>query len=326
MLKNAIIEAFGLLASWFIVWFVVACLVRSLAPDPTTQLAGPLSDEATRVRFVEEFGLNRPLVVESVSRAFRMLQGDWGISWRTRLPVTEVLTRPATLTIGLGLVSTMISLAVALLLIVIKASRLHRFSQVSVWFNSSTVFLFLAAIPAFVIGLWLTHSALPDILGLPRQGFRSAGVPLWQTLVLPAFCLALPGLGLALPRLLAARSEIIGSAWYQSARAVGRPPRQILLRQGWPFLAAAAGDVAAQVLIASVTGAVAVEYVFSLPGLGTNLVDAVQLGDLPVILGVVAITTLLTFFALGVRAGFALALPSTLRPANMLLTLRSNPR
>jgi len=315
VLKNAVLKLLVLLTSWFIVWFVVAGLVRSLAPDPVTQLAGPLTDEPTRKRFTEEFGLNRPLVVESVSRSFRMLRGDWGISWRTRLPVTEVVLRPSALTVGLALISTIASVAIALLLTLLKTFRPRGRPGILGWFDSSTIFLFLSAIPGFVTGLWLTHSALPAALGLPRQGFHAAGVPLWQTLVLPSICLALPGLGYALPRLLAARTNIIYSTWYRSALAVGRPPRQILITQGWPFLGAAAGDAVAQVFLGSVTGAVAVEYVFSLPGLGTVLVDAVQLGDLPVILGVVGITTLLTFAALSLRAAFSWGLPPLLRSA-----------
>lgn len=324
VLKNAVLKLLVLLASWLMVWFIVTCLVRSLSPDPVTQLAGPLTDEPTRKRFAEEFGLNRPLVVESVNRSFRMLRGDWGISWRTRLPVTEVVLRPSALTIGLALISTIISLTLALLLTLLKTFRPRGRRGIESWFNSSTIFLSLAAIPGFIIGLWLSHSDLPAALGLPRQGFQAAEVPLWRTLVLPSICLGLPGLGLALPRLLAARTNIVYSTWYRSALAVGRSPRKILIQQGWPFLGAAIGDALAQVFVGSITGAVAVEYVFSLPGLGTVLVDAVQLGDLPVILGVVGVTTLLTFAALSVRAWLSWGLPPLLRTSSFMPTLKTN--
>ncbi len=315
-LKNVISEACRLLACWFIVWFIVACLIRSLVPDPATQVAGPLTDAATRKLFTEEFGLDRPLAVESVHRAYQMLHGDWGVSWRTRLPVTEVVAGPTSLSVGLALAATMVSLTLSLIVIAAKSfhQRIHSWAR---WlFSSSTICLFLAALPAFITALWLSNSELPGMLGLPRQGFRSAGVPLWEALLLPSFCLALPGIGLALPRLLAVRSNIVSSGWYRSARSVGQSPRYTLLVQGWPFFAAALGDAFAQVFLSSVTAAVAVEYVFSLPGLGTLLVDSVQLGDVPVLLGVVAITTILTFSALAIRTTCMYALPSGLRPTS----------
>jgi peptide/nickel transport system permease protein len=84
---------------------------------------------------------------------------------------------------------------------------------------------------------------------------------------------------------------------------------------GWPYLLASAGDALAQVLIASVTGAVAVEFVFGLPGLGTTLFDAIQLGDTPVVLGVVGVATIITYAALIVRMVCAAALPKHLRSA-----------
>lgn len=312
-LKRAASELLCLLAGWFIVWFVVACLVRSLAPDPATQLAGPLSDEATRKRFASEFGLDRPLAVESLSRALRMLRGEWGVSWRTRLPVREVVTSPACLTIGLSLLATVAALLTAFTITVTNFSRFNKTTHIGRFVNGSMVWLFLAAIPAFVVALWLIHSSVPDLLGLPRYGFRSTGGPAWRALVLPAFCLALAGLGFAIPRLEATRAYVSGSIWFRNALAVGQWPRRALLSQGWPFFAAALGDVFAQVMIISVTGAVAVEHVFALPGLGTLLVDAVQLGDVPVLLGVVAIATILTYVALSVRGLCAWALPQHLR-------------
>ncbi len=312
-LKSAVSEVACLLASWLIVWFVLAALVRALAPDPATQLAGPLTDPATRRLFVTEFGLDRPLVVESVSRAIRMLIGDWGLSWRTRTPVIEVVTSAATLSIGLALSATGMSLLIALGVTVGGRPYPRETRGVSAFLEPSTLWLFFAAIPAFVTALWLTHSGLPEFLGLPRYGFRSAGVPLWRTLILPTICVALPGLGFAIPRLRAARAYIVQSAWYRGALAVGYSPQRALLLQGWPFIVTAIGDVFAQVLIMSVTGVVAVEYVFSLPGLGTVLVDAVQLGDVPVLLGVVAISTFITYAALVVRGGCSLAVPPSLR-------------
>ena len=312
-LKSAASEVVYLFASWLIVWFVLAALVRALAPDPATQLAGPLTDEATRTLFIEEFGLDRPLVVESFSRAVRMLRGDWGLSWRTRTPVTEVVISAATLSIGLALIATAASLLTALAVTVAGRSRPRNTSGMAKFVDRSALWLFFAAIPAFVTALWLTHSPLPEFLALPRHAFRSAGVPVWKALVLPALCLALPGLGFAIPRLRAAEAYIVRSIWYRSALALGYSPRRALLLQGWPFLIGAIGDAFAQVLIASVTGAVAVEYVFSLPGLGTILVDAVQLGDVPVLLGVVATATFITYAALAIRAVCALPLPSHLR-------------
>ena len=287
--------------------------MRALSPDPATQLAGPLTDPATRRLFISEFGLDRPLMVESFSRAARMLIGDWGVSWRTRTPVIEIVTSATSLSIGLALSATAISLLIALGVTVGWRSVTREIRGMTAFGKLSTLWLLFAAIPAFVTALWLTHSGLPEFLGLPRYGFRSAGVPLWRTLILPTICVALPGLGFAIPRLRTARAYIVQSAWYRGALAVGYSPQRALLQQGWPFLITAMGDVFAQVLIMSVTGVVAVEYVFSLPGLGTVLVDAVQLGDVPVLLGVVAISTFITYAALAVRAVCSLPLPLRLR-------------
>jgi peptide/nickel transport system permease protein len=301
-----------LLVAWFVVWFVISCLIRMLVRDPVTQLAGPLSDPVTRHRFAEEFGMNRALPGDALNRAVKMLRGNWGISWRTRLPVRTLVSAPARLSISTALVATVTALVIAMLLVVIAPSRRY-----SYWLRvPRDGGLVLAAIPAFVLALWISHSDLPHWLGMPRQGIHSAGVPLWKALFLPCFCLAIPGLGFAIPRLRVAVDQIVLTPWYRNTLALGIPPRRSLIWHGGPLLLAASGDAFVQVMLGSVTGAVAVEYVFALPGLGTALVDAVQLGDAPMILGVVGVTTIVTFGALAIRSLSNMALPPGWRTVN----------
>lgn len=306
-------EVLYLLASWLIVWCVVLLLVRGLLPDPVTQIAGPLSDQATRARYVEEFGLDRPLLSNALSRASKMLVGDWGKSWRTSMPVTEMLASPTAITLQLALFATIGSLLASLASVLLSLPSFEKSDQPKNRSSLLAALLFCAAIPSFVTALWLTYSPLPDLLNLPRYGLHAAGN---KALILPAICLAIAGLGLAIPRLLATKTLITRASWYRNALALGLPPGRAVLFQGWPFWSAALGDAFAQVLVMSVTGAVAVEHVFSLPGLGTAIVDAIQLGDAPVILGIVAITIFITFGALAIRSAFALPLPSKLRTSD----------
>lgn len=302
-----------IIVSWLIVWIVIALLIRVLSVDPTTQIAGPLVDNATRELFNKEFNLDAPLISEAGARAVRMMLGDWGVSWRSRDPVVEIVAPATVLSLSIAVLATVFATVVGLVSATLSGLLRNESQRRASVFDAPSSIVVLAAVPSFVTALWITYSPIPDIMGLPRYGLHASGHSLLSSLILPAFCLSLPGIGIAIPRLKATVLTVINANWYKLPVVHGMGSVRVLLTHGLPMLTAVTGDIFAQVLIMSVTGAIAVEYVFSLPGLGTVLFDAVQLGDIPVLLGVVAMATFISFGAMGLRALFSLALPSHMR-------------
>ncbi|GII61685.1 peptide ABC transporter permease [Sphaerisporangium krabiense] len=272
----------------FVLWasFTVSFAILYMLPsDPVALLVGPDADipperlDALR----QEYGLDRPLVVQYLTRLGRMLHGDLGRSVQNHQPVGDVIAGalPATLQIaGLGLLlAVVVGGGLALLATYVSAA----------WLRQTLLSLppLGVAIPPFWFGLLLLQ-VFSFRLGLfPAVGDEgAAGV------VLPAVTLALPT-GAMIAQLLAkSMTATLREPYVETARAKGAGRARVHLRHALRNAALPALTVAGLVVGNLLAGSVVTETVFSRAGLGRVTALAVTTQDIPVVQGLVVFAAL----------------------------------
>jgi peptide/nickel transport system permease protein len=289
---------------------VVNFLLIHLAPgDVATTLAGDDANPEYIAHIRNLYGLDRPFLEQLWTYLSRVAQGDLGVSFRSREPVlVEIMRRvPATLL----LVGT--SLGVAVLVGTACGALIARRPGGKADTAASAIAIALYSVPVFWVGLmlvllfgvnlrWLPVSGMYDLMG-PREGWRGA-LNVARHLVLPTLALSTVWIG---QYLLLARTSVIqalAEPYVTTARAVGFPERTILLHHALRNAMLPLVTVLGLQMGLVLTGAVLTETVFSWPGLGRMIYEAILTRDTPVIMGAyvvmsftVAIASLVTDIA-----------------------------
>jgi len=284
---------------------VLAFALGHLAPgDPALlllQAAGEEPTPQTVQAMRRELGLDQPAPVQYVLWLARAVQGNLGVSYRSRRSVLHELLGRLPATLALALPAFLIAIALAVPLGVLSAASPRT------WIDHATRVLALAGItlPSFLLAYLLVLA-----FGVQWRLFPVAGREGFQSMVLPAVTLALPSLA-GLTRLVRAGVlEVLGEEYVRTARAKGVPERRVLYRHALPNALIPALTAAGIRFGHLVTGAVIVETVFSWPGLGRLVVEAIQSRDYPVIQGFVLFSgTLFVFTNLVVDVMYGLLDP-----------------
>ncbi|MEV0428463.1 ABC transporter permease [Micromonospora sp. NPDC049836] len=268
---------------------VVFLGVRALPGDPALALAGedrsPEALEAIR----HHYGLDQPLPIQFGQYVARVVQGDFGVSIRTGIPVSSMLGTALPVTVELSLLAIVLAAALGVGAGVLAAVRRGRPAE---WLANGLALIGLS-VPHFWLGL-LAILYLSVAAGLfPASGF----VPLLQDpvdnlhhIVLPAVIL---GTGLAAIIMRQTRSamlEALSSDHVRTAKAKGLRPRAVITRHALRNSLIVVVTIVGLQLGGLISGAVVTEQIFGLPGFGKMTIDAVFQRDYPVIQAVVLLT------------------------------------
>ena len=275
-----------LLAALVTVWIVVTAgflLVEIIPGDPARQLAGPGASAETLASIREAYGFDDPLPVRYIDAMARMAQGDLGYSFAKAEPVTSVLLRSLPSTLLLTALAFLVEVLIAIPLALWVVGRGGIVDRVLVILAGAT-----AAVPAFLLGLLLIYVFAFRLRIFPLGG---AGSP--AAYVLPVLTLGVP-FGLVLARLL--RTSLLeqqSQPYVTFSAALGESAwsvrwRHLLPNALLPLLAILALDFAG--LFSSVA---VVEVVFSMPGLGADLLLGLKRLDTSLIVGIGIIAGLL---------------------------------
>jgi len=288
-----IAKLIGRRIAWSIatIWFVVtiAFLIAVAIPaDPAKTMLGPRATPDSIARVTEHYCFGESIVVQYGCWLDNLAHGDLGESYRTRRPVTDVIASRAWPTLQLALAAILLQLGFGIPLGMLAAVRKRRWpDHATTWFA-----LIAQSAPPFVIGTVLLYVVAFRWELLPLGGYGDGGLDRLAHLVLPAVTLALGGIAYY-ARI--ARDELVDTLsrdYVRTARAKGLPERTVLtrhaLRPALPPLITLVGlDLG---VLAG--GAVVTESVFSWPGLGREMLQAILDVDLPIILGVVLVTAI----------------------------------
>ena len=282
------------LAAMAAILLVVSFLVFSLlalAPgDPATLLLGPnraTPEAVARVR--AEYGLDDPFLVQYARWLGDAVQGDFGRSIRSSEPVTDMIGARVGVTAWLAFYAFALTVAVAVPVGVLagtrKGSRLDRVAT-----GASLVAL---AAPTFAVGFLLIYVFAVRLGWFPSFGRGDGFVDRLWHMTLPAVALAVSQIAIVLRQTRAATMDVGDRDYITFARARAVPRRRVWSRYVLHNASLPVLTSAGLVLAYSLTGAVLIENVFALQGLGVLLVTSVTQLDLPLVQGLAMLTALL---------------------------------
>lgn len=261
----------------FIVFFIL-----NLSPgDPAAIILGEQATEEALEMKREELGLNDPLLVRYGRYMWDMVHGDLGVSYKNSISVWDQVIDRFPNTCILAIAGIFVALIIGIPTGIISAKK-----QYSAIDNVSMILALIGvAMPNFWFGLIMVIVFSLTLGWLPSQGMGAGFIPLLQSLVLPALTL---GTGCAATITRMTRSsmlEVIRQDYVSTARAKGVNEKIItyrhMLRNALIPIITAVGLQFGSLL----GGAMLTETVFSWPGLGRLMVDAIKSKDIPLVLG-----------------------------------------
>jgi peptide/nickel transport system permease protein len=268
---------------------LIFALQQLLPGDPAQILAGEDQNPELIAQLREKMHLDKPLPVQYGYWIGGVLQGDLGESARTGQPVLELILQKLPVTVQLAFMSMLIAL-----LISIPAGIVSAVKRGSVWDHSATV-LGLAGLsmPNFWLGILMILFFSVELGWLPASGyvspFENLGANL-AAMIMPAVVL---GTGIAAVLMRHTRSsmlQVLATDYVRTARAKGLRERVVVGKHALRNALTPVITLAALELGTLLSGAVLTEQVFTIPGFGKLIIDAVFNRDYAVVQGVVLVT------------------------------------
>lgn len=251
-------------------------LMISLTPvDPASTL---LPAEYTQEQYdalVDEMGFDDPLIVQYGRFVWKALHGDFGFSYTTRVSVMEDVAPRIPVSAKLALYTTLFVCIVALPLGVLCAVKQYSFLDTAVNLFSK----FLGSIPGFWLAMLLLLIFSQKLGWLPSYGITS-----WKSYILPVISLGLTSAAVFLRQVRSSMLDCIREYYVRTARSKGATEGTVIFRDALrnamlPIITMLGGQFA-QLM----GGALVVENVFAIPGLGSRCIQAVLNKDIPVLL------------------------------------------
>ncbi len=272
-----------------LVSILVFCLQQLMPGDPALVLAGEERDPAVLAQIRAELWLDRPLPIQYLHWIGNVLQGDLGFSWRIRQPVLELIGTKLPVTAQLGLMAFVIAVSIGVPLGVISAVKKN-----TIWdYLANGIGLAGLSTPNFWLGIMLILLVSVNLGWLPPSGY----VPLtedWRmslaTTIMPAFVLGNQIAAVLMRHTRSAMLTALEQDYVRTARAKGLVEFTVVIRHALRNALVPVVTLGALELGQLLSGAVLTEQVFSIPGFGKMIVDAVFNRDYPVVQGVVLVT------------------------------------
>ncbi|MGA4668599.1 ABC transporter permease [Propionibacteriaceae bacterium Y1923] len=281
LVRLAILAA-SLLASSLVVFL----LIQTLPGDLAEAILGTSATPERLATLRAELGLDRPWYVRYLEWLGGFVRGDLGDSALTGQPVWSMIRGPLGVTVWLVLFGTIVSLLVAMPLGLWSAMRRRHADGVVV---NATSHLGMA-VPAFLAGLLLVVVFAVKLRWLPANGYVALVVdPLeWaRRLVLPVLALGLVQGAMLTRYVRSAFVEVLGEDHLRTARSIGWTKLAAVLRHGLRPASLSIITVLGLQLVNLLVGAIVIEQVFVLPGLGSRLMSALTQRDLLQVQGIV---------------------------------------
>ncbi len=253
---------------------VVFAILAVLPGDPASIYAGTQATPGQVDALREEYGLNASVPVRYVQWVKGILTGDLGDTFVSKRSIAEQITSRLSVTVPLVLFSMVLALVVAIPLGFRAAIGRRKASGTVI----SAVSQIGIAIPAFWAGLILVAVVAVRWQLLPGSGFTRWGDSWWRaikSLILPAISLALVQAAILTRYVRSAVLDVMNEDYLRTARAKGMTQRQALRRHGTRNAAIPVVTVLGLQLSSLFVGAVVIENVFALPGLGKLLLDSI---------------------------------------------------
>ncbi|WP_159502210.1 ABC transporter permease [Microbacterium sp. 18062] len=275
----------------FVVTAFTFAMVFSAGRNVARVILGDYATEEQVALKAEELGIDQPLPVQFAAWLGRALTGDLGRSWFTSEPVVQALSTRLTVTFSIVLIVIVISavLSVALgLAAAVRRGWVDRLVQVLAVLGY--------AIPGFILAIILVTVFAVQLGWFPATGFTpfAENPQAWLlSITLPVMALVLSTVASTAQQIRSSLIDVLRRDYVRTLRSRGLGRREILLRHVLRSASPPGLTVLALQFVGLLGGAVIVEQVFALPGLGYLAVQSTTRGDLPIVMGVVLATVVL---------------------------------
>lgn len=282
----------------FIVTFLAATLVvfgimRVLPGDPAAIAAGENATPEIVAQLAKEFGTDRPLPVQFWDWFSGLLRGDFGVSYVTRTDISPLVLDKVQVSLILVTLAMLLALAIAIPLGTLAAVRHKKASGALI----SALSQLGIAIPGFLLGILLVSLVSLRLGWLPANGWTPPGEDFGdfiRRIILPVTALAGVQSAILMRYVRSAVLETMHEDYLRTARAKGLSPMKALLKHGLRNAAIPVLTVTSVQFAALIIGAVVIERVFVIPGLGSMLLTAVGNRDLLTVQSVVMVLVAIT--------------------------------
>lgn len=271
-----------------IVGLIAFCMFRFMG-DPFENILGQEATVADRIALEQRLGLDKPIIVQYWRFITNAAQGEFGVSYRNGLPVSEMIAERLPATLELALVSAIFAMFFGIVLGVYTAIRRHGFTANFIMTSS----LIGVSLPTFLIGILLISVFAVELGWLPSFGRGETGnlfgwessLTSWsglRSLILPAITLGLYQMTLIMRLVRSEMLEVLRTDYIRFARARGLTNRAVNFGHALKNTLLPVITIIGIQLGQIIAFAIITETVFQWPGVGLLFINAVQFVDIPI--------------------------------------------
>lgn len=291
MIRYALTRLALLLVGLAVASVLIFVTLRVLPGDVAQLIAGTQGTPEQVAAIRDRLGLDQPLPAQYLDWVGGMMRGDLGSSMLTGSSVAGELAQKAQVTVPLGIMALVIAIGFSVPLGVLSAMRRGRADGTALSVASQA----LAAVPVIWAGMMLVVVFAIWLGWLPAQGFPRTG---WSTpwlavrsLLLPAITIGIVEGAMLMRFVRSATLQAVGQDYVRTAAAKGLTRNQALIRHGLPNVGLSVITVLGLQVAGIIVGAVVIEQLFTLPGVGRMLVTDVGARDLVKVQGELLVLT-----------------------------------
>ena len=257
--------------------FVVFSIMYLTPGDPTAIILGNEFSEAASLKLKAELGLDKPFLVQYVNYVFKLIQGDFGMSYITRSPVSDQLLARFPNTFSVVIAAMVVCVGLGVPIGILSATKPN-----SIFSNITMIIgLMGVSMPIFWLGLLLILLFSVRLGWLPPSGLDNG----FASLILPAFTLGTNYMANTMRTTRSSMMESIRQDYVRTAQAKGVSDGGVIRNHALPNALMPTITVVGMNIGALLGGVVLCETVFSIPGTGRLLVESINKRDTPCVLG-----------------------------------------
>lgn len=264
--------------------FILFSIMNLVPGDPARLVLGEFATQEDVENLREEMGLNDNFFVRYFKYIKGIAMGDFGKSYRTNTPVIQEITArfPATLRLAFSaiIVATLVGIPIGVI------SAVKQYSVVDV--TSLVSALLLTSIPEFWLGLMLILFFALKLDILPATGIET-----WVSFIMPSITLAGASIAVLIRMTRSTMLEVIRQDYIRTAKAKGATARRVTFKHALRNALLPVVTIIGVNFSKLLGGAVIIENVFAMPGLGSLMVTSVRMKDTPMLIGSIIFVAIL---------------------------------
>lgn len=275
-----------------VVTIAIFLIIHITPGNPAAAILGMEASQEEIEQLNQDLGLDRPILEQYTSWVANVFKGDLGDSIFMNQPVSEAIAEHITPTLSLAILAQVIAILLAIPFGIIAAYKRGSIAD----YTLMGISLLGMALPSFLLGLFLMLFVGVKLQWLPVAGYEPLSSGLWEHvkyLILPGISLGTIQAALITRMTRSSMLEVLNLNFIKTARSKGLHEMKVLFKHAFRSAFLPILTVIGQTFGTLVTGAVVVEAIFNIPGLGQLILNSIARRDFVVIQGVVLVVTLM---------------------------------